>query len=228
MPSMQPFFDERFLYLPDCYCPSDTRRPVASRVRGRAACGLPPDGVVFCCFNNPYKLLPGVFDIWMRLLGQVPGSVLWLAPTNAVAAASLRQEASRRGIAPERIVFAPRVPAADHRARHAHADVYVDTTPYNAGTAANDALFLGVPVVTCPGETMASRVAASQLRAIGLADLVAADADAYEQLALALALDADARHSVKTRLAANRRTHPLFDMARFTEALEKAFTRAAG
>jgi len=106
--------------------------------------------------------------------------------------------------------------------------VYLDTAPYNAGTAANDALFMGVPVVTCTGETMASRVAASQLRAIGLADLVAADARAYEQRALALALDADERRSVKARLAQNRRTHPLFDMARFTEALEKAFTNAAG
>jgi predicted O-linked N-acetylglucosamine transferase (SPINDLY family) len=227
-PSMQPFFDERFLYLPDCYCPSDTRRLVASHVPSRAACGLPPDGVVFCCFNNPYKVLPGVFDAWMRFLGQVPGSVLWLAPSNAVAAANLRREASRRGVAPVRLVFAQRVPPAEHRARHANADVYLDTAPYNAGTAANDALFMGVPVVTCTGETMASRVAASQLRAIGLADLVAADARAYEQRALALALDADERRSVKARLAQNRRTHPLFDMARFTEALEKAFTNAAG
>ena len=164
----------------------------------------------------------------MRFLGQVPGSVLWLAPSNAVAAANLRREASRRGVAPVRLVFAQRVPPAEHRARHANADVYLDTAPYNAGTAANDALFMGVPVVTCTGETMASRVAASQLRAIGLADLVAADARAYEQRALALALDADERRSVKARLAQNRRTHPLFDMARFTEALEKAFTNAAG
>jgi predicted O-linked N-acetylglucosamine transferase (SPINDLY family) len=227
-PSMQPLFDERFLYLPDCYCPSDTRRPVASGVPGRAACGLPPAGVVFCSFNNPYKLLPAVFDAWMRLLLQVPGAVLWLAPSNATAAANLRREASLRGVAAERIVFAPRVPPAEHRARHAHADVYLDTAPYNAGTAANDALFMGVPVVTCPGETMASRVAASQLRAIGLADLVAPDMQACEQRALALALDADERRSVKARLAQNRRTHPLFDMARFTEALETAFTNAAG
>lgn len=226
-PSMQPLFDERLLYLPDCYCPSDTRREVATRAPGRAACGLPEQGVVFCCFNNPYKLLAGVFDIWMRLLRQVPNSVLWLAPSNAVAAANLRREASLRGIAPERIVFAPRVPPADHWARHVHADIYLDTAPYNAGTAANDALFMGVPVVTCPGETMASRVAASQLRAIGLADLVAADAQAYEQRALALALDTDERRSVKDRLARNRGTHPLFDMARFTEALENAFIRVA-
>jgi predicted O-linked N-acetylglucosamine transferase (SPINDLY family) len=226
-PSLQPFFDERFLYLPDCYCPSDTRRPVAARVPGRAACGLPERGVVFCCFNNPYKVLPGVFEIWMRLLRQVPGSALWLAPSNTVAAGNLRREASLRRVAPERIVFAPRVSPADHLARHAHADVYLDTAPYNAGTAANDALFMGVPVVTCPGQTMASRVAASQLRAIGLADLVAADAQAYEQRALALALDADERRSVKDRLARNRSTHPLFDMARFTEALESAFTRVA-
>ena len=227
-PSMQALFDERFMYLPDCYCPSDTRRPVASDVPSRVACGLPPAGVVFCSFNNPYKLLPAVFDAWMRLLLQVPDAVLWLAPSNAAAAANLRREASLRGVEAHRIVFAPRVPPAQHRARHAHADVYLDTVPYNAGTAANDALFMGVPVVTCPGETMASRVAASQLRAIGLVDLVASDMHAYEQRALTLALDADEREAVKARLAQNRHTHPLFDMARFTEALETAFTNVAG
>jgi predicted O-linked N-acetylglucosamine transferase (SPINDLY family) len=227
-PSMQPLFDEQFLYLPDCYCPSDTRRPVATAVPSREACGLPPAGVVFCSFNNPYKLVPAVFDTWMRLLLQAPGAVLWLAPSNATAAANLRREASLRGVEEQRIVFAPRVPPGEHRARHAHADLYLDTAPYNAGTAANDALFMGVPVVTCPGETMASRVAASQLRAIGLADLVAPDMQAYEQRALVLALDANERRTVKAQLAQNRHTHPLFDMARFTRALETAFTNAAG
>jgi predicted O-linked N-acetylglucosamine transferase (SPINDLY family) len=169
-----------------------------------------------------------VFDTWMRLLLQAPGAVLWLAPSNATAAANLRREASLRGVEEQRIVFAPRVPPGEHRARHAHADLYLDTAPYNAGTAANDALFMGVPVVTCPGETMASRVAASQLRAIGLADLVAPDMQAYEQRALVLALDANERRTVKAQLAQNRHTHPLFDMARFTRALETAFTNAAG
>jgi len=219
-PERAGWFTERALYLPDCYCPSDTRRPVAESVPSRDACGLPASGVVLCCFNNHYKILPAVFAVWMRLLSAVEGSVLWLSPGNATAAENLRREAVRCGVAAERLVFAPRVGLAEHLARHAHADLFLDTAPYNAGTTANDALFMGVPVVSWAGETMASRVAGSQLHAIGLPELVSASLEQYEALALALAQDPQRLHSYRARLAANRLSHPLFDMARFTRNFE--------
>lgn len=226
-PSLQQHFDERFLYLPDCYCPTDSRRPVATEAGDRARHGLPAHGFVFCCFNNPYKLLPAVFDVWMRLLAAVPRSVLWLAPATDVAVANLRREAMVRGVDASRLVFAERAPLAAHLARHVHADLYLDTTPYNAGTAANDALFMGVPVLTCSGETMASRVAGSQLRAIGLPQLATTDLADYEALALSLARDAERMRACKAELAANRSRFPLFDMARFTHALENALCAVA-
>jgi protein O-GlcNAc transferase len=219
-PAQQAFFTERLLYLPDCYCPSDTRRAVASAVAERTACGLPAAGFVFCCFNNTYKILPAVFAVWMRLLAAVPDSVLWLAPGQAVACANLRREASARGVDPARLIFAPRVSLAEHLARHAHADLFLDTTPYNAGATANDALFMGVPVLTCAGDTMASRVAGSQLTAIGLPELITDSLEAYEALALTLARDRAQLQRIRAQLAANRHTHPLFDMARFTRALD--------
>jgi predicted O-linked N-acetylglucosamine transferase (SPINDLY family) len=219
-PELQRYFSERFLYLPDCYCPSDTRRAVAASALSRTECGLPEGARVFCCFNQAYKILPEVFAVWMRLLGQVPGSVLWLSPANATARQNLRREAAVRGIAPERIVFAPRVELAQHLARHVHADLFLDTTPYNAGTTANDALFMAVPVLTCAGETLASRVAGSQLRAIGLAELVTTDLAGYEALALALARDPVRLAQYRARLQANRHSAPLFDMARFARALD--------
>jgi predicted O-linked N-acetylglucosamine transferase (SPINDLY family) len=224
-PDEQRHFSERFLYLPNSYCPSDTRREVAA-TPSREACALPPQGFVFCSFNNPYKLLPDVFDVWARLLQAVPGSVLWVAPTSAAACANLQREADRRGVDPTRIVFAPRVTPSEHLARHRHADLYLDTMPYNAGTAANDALLMGVPVVTCSGTTMASRVAGSQLRAIGLDDLVTTGLDAYEARAMTLARDREALEDAKQRLARNRSTHPLFDMQRFTRDFERALLYA--
>jgi predicted O-linked N-acetylglucosamine transferase (SPINDLY family) len=219
-PELQRFFSERFLYLPDCYCPSDTRRAVAAAVPSRGECALPEGALVFCCFNQAYKILPEVFAVWMRLLEQVAQSVLWLAPANATARQNLQREAARRGIAPERLVFAPRLELERHLARHVHADLFLDTTPYNAGTTANDALFMGVPVLTCAGQTLASRVAGSQLRAIGLPELVTTDLAGYEALALALARDPVRRAQLRARLQANRDTMPLFDMARFARALD--------
>jgi protein O-GlcNAc transferase len=219
-PAAQTHFTERFLYLPDCYCPSDTRRAVAEDLSTRAACGLPESGFVFCCFNQSYKILPPLFALWMRLLAAVPGSVLWLAPTTAMAGLNLRREAAARGADPARLIFAPRLDLPQHVARHVHADLFLDTAPYNAGTTANDALFMGVPVLTCAGDTMASRVAGSQLHAIGLPELVTASLGEYQALALALARDPARLSALRQRLAANRVTHPLFDMARFTRALD--------
>ena len=222
----QPFFTERFLDLPDCYCPSDTRREIAARAPTRAESGLPEQGFVYCCFNDAYKILPEVFDVWMRLLEQVPASVLWLSPGRAVAIANLQREAATHGIDPARLVFAPRVPLPQHLGRHAHADLFLDTMPYNAGATANDALFMGLPVLTCAGATMASRVAGSQLHAIGLPELVTANLGDYEALALELATTPELLHSYRERLRANRATHPLFDMARFARGLEDGLTSA--
>ncbi len=213
-PEMQPYFDERFLYLPDCYCPSDTRRTAAASP-GRAACGLPEDAVVLCCFNASYKLLPAVFATWMRVLSASPASVLWLAHPGDPARANLERSAAAHGIDPARLVFAPRAPIDVHLARHAHADLFLDTHPYNAGTAANDALFMGVPVLTCSGATMASRVAGSQLHAIGLPSLVTDSLAEYEARALELAGDRQALRDLRETLAGNRARYPLFDMARF-------------
>jgi protein O-GlcNAc transferase len=224
--ALQPFFTERFLYLPDCYCPSDTRRTVAEAVPSRAACGLPERGRVFCCFNNSYKILPEVFAVWMRLLAATPGSVLWLAPGNATAKTSLRREAQARGVDPERLVFAARVSLPEHLARHAHAELFLDTSPYNAGTTANDALFMGVPVLTCSGASMVSRVAGSQLRAIGLPELVTTSLEEYEALALKLAAESELLAAYRARLATNRNTHPLFDMTRFTRNLDDLLCNA--
>jgi protein O-GlcNAc transferase len=225
---MQPCFDERFLYLPNCYCPSDTRREIAPFAGSREGFGLPPTGFVFCCFNNTYKILPGVFDIWMRLVRTIPGSVLWLSPGSATAMANLRREASARDVEPKRLVFAEHVPAPLHLARHIHADLYLDTSPYNAGTTANEALLMGLPVLTCAGSTLASRVAASQLIAAGLPELVTRTLADYESLALELALDPPRLGEYRRRLSGGLRSAPLFDMARFTRDLEAVLVSVAG
>src|SRR5262249_39005274 len=162
----------------------DTRRHAVGKP-GRADAGLPPEGVVFCCFNNTYKILPAMFDVWMKLLDALPGSVLWLSPGEDRAIANLRREAIARGIAADRLIFAPHFPLPNPLARHTHADLFPDTTPHSAGTTANDALLMGVPVLTCAGETMASRLAGSQLHAIGLPELVTASLAEYEARSLA-------------------------------------------
>lgn len=222
----QACFTERFLHLPDCYCPSDTRREVAPLPGARADVGLPPSGFVFCCFNNTYKILPALFDVWMRLLDRIAGSVVWLSPGNATAAANLKREATARGIDPDRLVYAPHLSPPEHLARQVHADLFLDTSPYNAGTTANDALLMGLPVLTLSGATMASRVAGSQLRAAGLPELVTHDLAGYEARALELARDPALLAAFRARLRASRHTAPLFDMARFTRALESALLAA--
>jgi predicted O-linked N-acetylglucosamine transferase (SPINDLY family) len=227
-PEQRAFYTEKVVYLPDAYQANDTKRRFAERAPTREEFGLPDQAFVFCCFNNTYKILPAVFDIWMRLLDRVPGSVLWLSPGEAAAMVNLRREASARGVAADRLVFAPHVPLSEHLARHVHADLFLDTSPHNAGTTANDALLMGVPVLTCAGQTMASRVAGSQLHAVGLPELVANDLQEYEARALALARDTSGATNLRKRLAANRHTTALFDMARFTQYLEAALVSIAG
>jgi protein O-GlcNAc transferase len=217
------FYSERIVRLPHCYQPNDSRRPLPERAPGRKAVGLPAEGFVFCCFNAPFKILPPMFGVWMRLLAAVPGSVLWLLSDRVDTTVHLRREAAARGIVPERLIFAPRVAIEDHLARHACADLFLDSFPYNAHTTASDALWAGLPLVTRMGETLASRVAASTLRAVGLPELVTHSFDEYEALALRLARDAHALKSLKARLVAGRASSPLFDTARTARALERAY-----
>jgi predicted O-linked N-acetylglucosamine transferase (SPINDLY family) len=219
-PESAPHFSERFAYLPDCYCPSDTRRAIDPRLPERSECGLPERGFVFCCFSAAYKILPNVFAAWMRLLLQIDGAVLWLVANDPHSQQNLVNEAVRSGVDPRRIVFAPKVAQPLYLARLRCADLFLDTFPYNAGTTANDALFAGLPILTCAGDTFASRVAGSQLRAIGLSELVAPSLADYEATATALARDAGSMAALRARLAANRAVSPLFDMTRFARNFE--------
>ncbi len=219
------FYDERVVWLPESYQVNDNRRAISADTPTRAECGLPDTGFVFCCFNNAYKITPAMFDIWMRLLQAVEGSVLWLRDNGAAATANLRREAERRGVAAERVIFAGRVALmADHLARYRQADLFLDTLPYNAHTTASDALSAGVPVLTCLGSTFAGRVAASVLRTIGLDDLVARSLADYEALALSLARNPAQLASVKERLARGAKTSALFDTERTTRQFEAAYT----
>ncbi|HXR85906.1 MAG TPA: tetratricopeptide repeat protein [Stellaceae bacterium] len=222
-PAHRAAYSEKVVYLPDTYQVNDSQRVIADRVPDRATLGLPESGFVFASFCNAYKCNPDVFAIWMRLLESAAGSVLWLLEDNALFARHLRLEASRRGVAPERLVFAPRAPLPEHLARHRHADLCLDTFPYNGHTTTSDALWSGTPVVTWSGDAFAGRVAASLLRAIGLPELVAFSPAEYEALAQALARDPHRLAALREKLARHRLTQPLFDCVRFTRHLEAAY-----
>jgi predicted O-linked N-acetylglucosamine transferase (SPINDLY family) len=219
------FYSEKVVRLPGSFMVNDDKRAIAARVPSRAELQLPENGFVFCSFNQSYKIEPAVFDVWMRLLKAVDSSVLWLKDNDPAATANLRREAERRGVAPERLVFAPSLPeVADHLVRQRQADVFVDTLSYNAHTTAADALWVGLPVVTCLGGAFAGRVASSLLRAVGLPEMVTQSLADYEALALKLAREPALLAATKTKLAENRRTMPLFDTARFTRNIEQAYT----
>jgi len=222
-PGGEAHFAERLVYVPGSYQVNDRAQAIADAVPSRAECGLPERGFVYCCFNQTYKIEPALFDVWMRILGCLPGSVLWLFRSHAQAEANLRREAERRGIDPARLVFAPKLPKAEHLARHRHADLFLDTLRVNAHTTASDALWAGVPVLTCPGETFQSRVAASLLHAVGLPELVVPDLAAYEETAVRLGQGSDELGALKARLEANRLTCPLFDTERSARNLERAY-----
>jgi predicted O-linked N-acetylglucosamine transferase (SPINDLY family) len=217
------YFSERIVRMPETYWVVDTRRAIAESTLDRAAAGLPETGFVFCCFNSCYKITPAMFDCWMRILRAVDGSVLWLLRENEWAEANLRREAAARGIDPERVVFAPFLPSAEHLARHRLADLFIDTLPCNAHTTASDALWTGLPVVTCPGSSLVSRVATSILHAARLPELVAASLDEYEARAIELARDRAALQALREKLAAHRATAPLFDVETWTRDLEAAY-----
>lgn len=216
-------YSEKVVWLPGCYQANDSRKPISPRSPSRRELGL-GEGVVFCCFNNSYKIQPSMFDSWMRILGRVDGSQLWLIEDNSSAVRSLRREAEAKGIDGQRLVFAKRIALADHLARHRSADLFLDTLPYNAHTTASDALWAGLPVLTLMGKAFAGRVAASLLHAIGLPDLVTDTARDYEQRAVDLATVPGALATAKRKLEANRHTSALFDSTGFARHLEAAYS----
>jgi len=221
----QPFYSEKIVHLPDCYQPNDTKRLLSNITPTRADCSLPEQGFVFCSFNNTYKITPEFFAIWMRLLTAIPQSVLWLLDTNELVKENLRREALKYGVEPGRLVFAPRQASPEHLARHRLADLFLDTLPYNAHTTASDALWAGLPVLTCAGDTFAGRVAGSLLQAVGLPELVTFSPAAYEAMGLRLARDPVLLQSLRHKLLGNRLSAPLFDIARYTRHFEAALTQ---
>jgi predicted O-linked N-acetylglucosamine transferase (SPINDLY family) len=220
---LKSFYSENVARLPNSYWPNDTHLPRPVPGVTRAEVGLPPSGFVFCCFNGNYKITPPIFERWMSILKKVEGSVLWLLEGTPETARNLRAEAARRGVGGERLIFAPRAPLAEHLNRHLLADLFLDTVPCNAHTTASDALWCGLPVLTCMDRSFASRVAASLVSALGMADLVTADLAEYETRALDLALDAGKLAEVKERLLRNRDSAPLFDAQRSARAIESAY-----
>jgi predicted O-linked N-acetylglucosamine transferase (SPINDLY family) len=215
-------YSEKLVWIPGSYQVNDRKRTVGE-TPPRRRLGLPEAGFVFCCFNQTYKILPDVFARWMSLLHAVPQSVLWLLAWNPWAIENLRREAGNHGVAPDRLVFAPLVPNSAHLARIGAADLLLDTLPCNAHTVSSDALWVGLPVITCPGETFASRVAASQLSALGMSELITRSMDEYEALALRLARSPEELGSIRRKLMRNRATGQLFDTPAFTRSLETAF-----
>jgi predicted O-linked N-acetylglucosamine transferase (SPINDLY family) len=220
----QPFFSEKLVHLPHTYFPTDPDHAIAA-TPSRAEAGLPESGFVFCCTNNSWKITRPVFAVWMRLLDQVPGSVLLLKAAPADVRANLEREAARYNIGAERLIWAGDVPLAEHLARYRATDLFLDTSPYNAHATAADALWAGLPVLTVMGEAFAGRVAASLLRAVGMPELVANDLADYEALALGLAREPARLASLKEKLARNIATRPLFDADGFTRDLEAAYGR---
>lgn len=225
-PRDEAHYVEKVVRLPDTYQPN-SNRPLPALPPGRAALGLPEDGFVFCSFNNHHKITPDIFAVWMRLLDQVPGSVLWLLTMDEAPRANLRNEAAQRGIDPARMVFADYVSPPEHLARLQRADLFLDTLYYNAHTTASDALWTGLPVVTCRGETFAGRVAASLLTAAGLPELVTQTLADYEALALRLAREPALLQSMRDSLARNGAASALFDQDRFLRHLEAAYEEMA-
>jgi predicted O-linked N-acetylglucosamine transferase (SPINDLY family) len=222
-PALHMHYSEKIIELPDSYQANDRQRPISTRIPSRVELGLPPDAFVFCCFNDSAKITREVFALWMNLLQQRPGSVLWLLGSHVEAVRNLQAAAAECGVEPGRLVFAPHMPAPLHLARHVQADLFLDTWPCNAHTTGSDALWAGLPVLTCAGETFASRVGASLLHACGLPEMVTDCPRAYLDKALALSADHQVLQALRQRLADTRLSVPLFDTERFTRHLESAY-----
>jgi predicted O-linked N-acetylglucosamine transferase (SPINDLY family) len=215
-------YSEAIAYLPECFQANDDRRPMAARPT-RAQAGLPADALIWCSFHSSYKINPPLFDVWARLVLSVPQSVLWLVADNLEVEENLRREALLRGIPAERLVFARPLPYPDHLARLSVADICLDTLPFNGGTTTSDALWAGVPVVTCAGKSFAARMSGSLLTALDMPELIARSLADYEALALDLARDPSRLTRLRETLALHRTTRPLFDTDRFRRHLEAAY-----
>ncbi len=219
----EPYYREQLVYMPDSYLISDHRQEIADKDWLREDVGLPDESFVFCSFNQPFKIEPVMFEVWMNILRQVPGSVLWLLCKNMTAEENLKREAELRGISGERLIFAKKLPKSEHLARQKHADLVLDTRIYNGHTTSSDALWSGVPVITLQGNHFASRVSASLLTAVGLPELITHSLEAYEELAVRLGNSRSELHEIREKLSKNRFTEPLFDTPRFAKNLEKAY-----
>jgi protein O-GlcNAc transferase len=219
-------YSEHVVYLPETFLANDSVRHIEPAKLNRAAAGLPETGFVFCAFNNSYKITPVIFDLWMRLLQTIDGSVLWLADgLNAAVASNLRREAEHRGIAADRLIFAPRVPYRQYLANYRLADLFLDTSPFNGCTTASDALWSGLPLVTTSGETFVSRMAGSLLHGVGLPELVTGSLADYEALARRLAQEPEFLAAVRAKLGRNKAMSAVFDAERFCRHLEAAYER---
>lgn len=223
----QPYYTEKVVSLPYSYQVNDESRPISNRTFTRRELGLPESGFVYCCFNKAYKILPTVFDRWMRILATVEGSVLWLLEDTPTTTTNLRREAESRGVNGERLIFASRLPPDEHLARHRLADLFLDTLPYNAHTTASDALWAGLPVLTCKGNSFPGRVAASLLTAIELPELITDSLDDYEQKAIELANNTTTLRGIRKKLETNKYVTPLFNTRLFTRHLEAAYQQIA-
>jgi protein O-GlcNAc transferase len=219
----RPLYAEKVVWLEGCFQPNDDRRPQVPEAKPRGALGLPAEGLVLCSFNRNSKFNPPCFDVWMRLLAAVPGSVLWLLATHRAAADNLRRAAAARGVAAERLVFAEQAPYLEYLSRYRHVDLFLDTSPFNGGTTVSDAISMGVPVLTMAGESFSARMAGSILTNLGFAELVTPSLEAYQASALRLARDPVQLRGLRRELERRRGTHPFFDTDRYRANLEAAF-----
>ena len=222
----QKYYSEKIIYLPDCFMANDFTKKISTKIFTREELSLPKEGFVFCCFNKYYKITPSIFDIWMRLLKKVEGSVLWLTGDNLTGVKNLQKEANQRGVDSNRLIFARHMSSlADHLARHRCADLFIDTIPFNAITTANDALWAGLPVLTRTGESFSSRVGASLLSSIGLSELITKTEKEYETLAIELATNPKRLKQIKEKLEKNKLIKPLFNIKLYTQHIESAYKK---
>jgi predicted O-linked N-acetylglucosamine transferase (SPINDLY family) len=221
--SSRKYYSEKIVYLPDCFQANDSKLQISDKPFSRAGQGLPEKGFVYCCFSNSNKITPEIFALWMRILKRVEDSVLWLVADCSDSGENLCAEAERCGVAAERLIFAGRLPYCEHLGRQRLADLFLDTLPFNAGATGSAALWAGLPILTCPGESFAGRMGASLLRAVRLPELIASSLDAYEEMAVELAQTPGLIAAFKERLRNNIKTAPLFDTPSYTRHLEGAY-----